>query len=141
MDSLLIDPASLPVRRWLMAISLRTKVGGLTLNDLEARRIERHLQRLEPYLGTWPDPVVTLHLAPRPDPPGVTARIRARDGHLGGHLVSSVSGETADRAVHGALAQLLRQVERQSARPRRTGPALSEAFTSVPRDVQLGLPD
>ena len=124
-----------------MAISLRTKVKGLTLNDLEARRIERHLQRLEPYLESWPDPVVTLHLTPRPDPPGVTARIQARAGHLGGHLVSTKAGETADQAVHGALAQLLRQVERQSARPRRAGPALSEEFTSVPRDIQLGLPD
>jgi hypothetical protein len=124
-----------------MAISLRTKIRGLTLNDLEARRIERHHQRLEPYLGTWPDPVVTLQLTPRPDPPVVTARIRARAGHLGGHLVSSESGETADQAVHDALAQLLRQLERKSARPRRAGPALSEAFTAVPRDVQLGLPD
>ena len=29
----------------------------------------------------------------------------------------------------------------QGARPGRTGPALSEAITSVPRDVQLGSPD
>ncbi|MCC6178350.1 MAG: hypothetical protein IT305_23850 [Chloroflexi bacterium] len=79
--------------------------------------------------------------APQPNPSGVTAQIRARAGHLVGHLVSSESGDTTDQAVHRALTQLLRQLERRSARPRGAGPAPSEAFTSVPQRVQPRLPD
>lgn len=118
-----------------MAIRLRTRVLGLTLNDLEVRRIERHLQRLEPHLEKWPDPIVTLNLKPRPGPSGVTARLRARAGHLGGHLVSTESGDTADQAVISAMNQLLRQLERASARPRSTESGASDAFKSVSQDM------
>ncbi len=98
-----------------MAVKLRTKVEGVVLNDLETRRIDRHLERLEQRLAEWPEPIVTLFLAQRPDPPGITARARVRLGHLGGHLVGRESAETADQAVRNALEQITRQLERRSA--------------------------
>ena len=49
-----------------MTLTTRTKLKDLTLNDLEARRIQRHLEGLNRRLAGWPDPVVTLQLARRP---------------------------------------------------------------------------
>jgi hypothetical protein len=103
------------LRGSLMTFKLRLKIDGLTLNDLEVRRIQRHLRRLDDRLTTWADPHVTVSIVPRPAPPGVTVRIRVQSGHLGDHLIGSESSDTADQAVHGALAQILRQLERQHA--------------------------
>lgn len=98
-----------------MSLKLRSKVEGLALNDLETRRIRRHLDRLANRLANWSDPIVTLLLWPREGPPGVTARVRVRFGHLGGHLVSQESGDSADQAARGALEQVIRQLERHLA--------------------------
>ena len=101
-----------------MAFKLRLKIDGLNLNDLEIRRIRRHLERLGDRLTRWSDPMVAVVLGSRPNPPGVTARIRLRAGHLGEHLIGNQSSDTADEAVQGALSQILRQLERQDANQR-----------------------
>ncbi|HLH21133.1 MAG TPA: hypothetical protein VK066_01320 [Chloroflexota bacterium] len=101
-----------------MVATTRIKIRGLALNDLEARRIERQLRALGQRLESAPDPLITLLL----DRPGgrtdVSARLRVRLGHLGGHLVSRETGTTADQAVRGAVARISRQLERQRANQR-----------------------
>lgn len=98
-----------------MTLTTRTKLKDLTLNDLEARRIQRHLEGLNRRLAGWPDPVVTLQLARRPAPGRVEARLRVRLGHLGGHLVAREAAGTADHAVRGAVEQVERQLARERA--------------------------
>jgi ribosome-associated translation inhibitor RaiA len=98
-----------------MALTTRTKLRDLTLNDLEARRIRRHLQGLNRRLAGWPDPVVTLQLAGRSAPRAVEARLRVRLGHLGGHLVALEAAGTADHAVRQAVEQVERQLARERA--------------------------
>jgi ribosome-associated translation inhibitor RaiA len=102
-----------------MALTTRTKRTDVSLNDLEARRIQRHVQDLERRLAGWPDPVATLQLAGRPAPRGVEARLRVRLGHLGGHLVARETAETADHAVRQVVEQVVRQLARERARRNR----------------------
>src|SRR3954452_1126059 len=112
MDAILTDTTTSALRKSHMtfAFTLRLKIDGLTLNEMEVRRIQRHLRRLDNRLTMWTDPHVTISIAPRLAPPGVTTRIRVQAGHLGDHLIGSESSDTADQAVHGALAQILRQL-------------------------------
>ena len=105
-----------------MAMKLRSRLQGVTLNELEARRIERQLRRLDSHLEGWPEPIATLLLSQDPTRPQVAARLRVRLGHLGGHLVGRDLADTADQAVKGALAAVMRQLERRRApgRPQRS---------------------
>jgi len=99
-------------------LTTRTILRDYTLNDLEARRVQRHLDKLGSRLAGWPDPVATLLLTGDPERQRVNARLRVRLGHLGGHLVGRDVAETADHAVRLVTEQIGRQFERQIARPK-----------------------
>jgi ribosome-associated translation inhibitor RaiA len=99
-------------------LTTRTILRDYTLNDLEAHRVQRHLDKLGSRLAGWPDPVATLLLTGDTARQQVGARLRVRLGHLGGHLVSRGSAETADHAVRLVTEQIERQFERQTARPK-----------------------
>jgi len=99
-------------------LTIRTILRDYTLNDLEARRIQRQLDQLGSRLTGWPDPVATLMLTGDTARQQVSARLRVRLGHLGGHLVGRDVAETADHAVRLVTEQIERQFERQTARPK-----------------------
>ncbi len=99
-----------------MDLITRTTVRDYSLNDLEARRIQRRLAALRRRLAGRPDPIATLLLTGDARRHRVSARLRVRLGHLGGHLVGRKSGETADHAVRLASEQIERQFRRITGR-------------------------
>lgn len=101
-----------------MDVITRTTVRNYPLNDLEARRIQRRLGTLSRRLAGRPDPIAMLLLIGDAQRNRVSARLRVRLGHLGGHLVGRKSGETADHAVRLASEQIERQFRRMTARRR-----------------------
>ena len=101
-----------------MTLQTRVQVRGFVLNDVEERRIQRHLRLLGRRLVSSPDPVAVLILYWHPDQRQVKARMRVRLGHLGGHLVSRTTAETTDYAARLAIEDVKRQVERHMARLR-----------------------
>ena len=101
-----------------MALTVQMTVNGTTLNALEERRIQRRLDHLSRRLRDWPDPVVLLNLNWHADARQAEARLRLRFGHLGPHLISVRTAETADKAVRLAAAGMVRQLEREAANRR-----------------------
>jgi ribosome-associated translation inhibitor RaiA len=99
-----------------MDLITRTTVRDYSLNDLEARRIRRRLVALGRRLANRPDPIATLLLTGDARRNRVSARLRVRLGHLGGHLVGRKTGETADHAVRLASEQIERQFRRITGR-------------------------
>ncbi|TAK35790.1 MAG: hypothetical protein EPO21_05050 [Chloroflexota bacterium] len=95
-----------------MALEVRLRVRNFVLNDIEARRIQRHLRSLGRRLAGWPDPRATLTISWHQEQRRMEARLRIRLGHLGPHLISRRSAETADHAVRLTIEDVKRQVER-----------------------------
>jgi hypothetical protein len=101
-----------------MALTTEVTVNGTALNALEERRIRRRLDHLGRRLQDWPDPVALLNVEWHADARQAEARLRLRLGHLGPHLISVRTAETADKAVRLATQGVTRQLEREAANRR-----------------------
>jgi hypothetical protein len=98
-----------------MALTTEMTVSGTALNPLEERRIQRRLDHLGRRLQDWPDPIALLNVEWHADARQAEARLRVRLGHLGPHLISVRTAETADKAVRLAAQGVVRQLEREAA--------------------------
>lgn len=98
-----------------MALRTTMNLGGLTLTEVEERRIRRHLQALARRLSHHPEPTATIVIRPHPGQRQTQADVRVQLGPLGPHLVSHQSAQTPDRAVGLAISDIERQLERRHA--------------------------
>jgi aminoglycoside phosphotransferase family enzyme len=80
--------------------------------------IARHLAGLERRLVHFSEPLAELVVQPHPAPRQVEAALRVQLGSLGPHVVSHQQGETLDRAVRLAVADVERELERHLGKPR-----------------------
>jgi ribosome-associated translation inhibitor RaiA len=88
---------------------------GVSLSAADERRLQHQLDGLERRLVHHPEPTAVLVLTGHGRQRRVEAELRVQLGPLGGHLISHQQAETVDRAVHLAIADVERQLERQHA--------------------------
>lgn len=96
-------------------LTTRVEPRGFELSSLEEARIRRQLDGLARRLARRPDPTATLVLTALPARREIEANLRVQLGPLGGHLVSRVRANTADRAARLAVEDVERQLERRQA--------------------------
>jgi ribosome-associated translation inhibitor RaiA len=101
-----------------MALTTVFTLRDVSLNDAEKQRIERQLKRLERRLGHYPEPVAEVTLIEHVAARRFEVDLRVQLGPLGSHLISHQSAETVDRAVHLAVEDVERELERQIAKQR-----------------------
>ncbi len=101
-----------------MGLTTRLNLRDLTLSSLDEQRIHRQIDSLGRRLVHYPDPVVDLTLLEYPSPRRYGADLRVQLGPLGTHLISHQAAETVDRAVHLAVRDVQRQLERHQAKQR-----------------------
>jgi len=98
---------------------IRTRGGGFS--DIEERRIQHHLDRLERHLIHHPEPTAVLAFTRYAAKGRVGLHLRVQLGPLGQHLISRQSAETADQVMRLAVDDIERQLERQHAQQRGEG--------------------
>jgi hypothetical protein len=98
-----------------MVTEPRIQVRDFALNAIEEKQIQRLLEQLQRRMEPYGEPVIKLVLDWHPDQRLVRTRMRVQLGHLGPHLTSAQSAETADRSVRQAVATIERQFERRLA--------------------------
>ena len=102
-----------------MPLNTRIETINLSPTDPERRRIDRQMRGLARRLAHYPESqavaVLTEHVGQRQ----IEVDLRVQLGPLGSHLVSHQLAETADRAVHLAIEDVERQLERHNASLRR----------------------
>ncbi len=101
-----------------MALTTRLNLRDLALSSIDEQRIHRQIDTLGRRLMHYPDPVVDLTLLEFPAPRRYSVDLRVQLGPLGSHLISHQSAETVDRAVHLAVRDVERQLERHQAKQR-----------------------
>jgi ribosome-associated translation inhibitor RaiA len=87
----------------------------VALSATDERRLQRQLAGLERRLLHHPAPTAVLVLTGHQRQRQVEAELRVQLGPLGGHLISHQQAETVNQAVHRAVADIERQLERQHA--------------------------
>ena len=98
-----------------MTMVRRIQTHAISLAEVENRRIQHHLDRLERRLQRYPEPIATLVVTAQQSGRRITADLRVQLGHLGEHLISHEHSDTADSAVRLATEDIERQVERLQA--------------------------
>jgi ribosome-associated translation inhibitor RaiA len=100
-----------------MTVPLETivRTQGLSLTQVQERRVQHQFDALQRRLVHHPEPTAVLVLTGHKNQRQVQADLRVEMGPLGGHLISHQQAETVDRAVHLAIADVERQLERQHA--------------------------
>jgi ribosome-associated translation inhibitor RaiA len=101
-----------------MPLNLVFELGKVALSAAEEDRVRHQLQTLERRLAHFPNPTAELALEAHPAQRRMEVKLRVRLGPLGGHLISQQAAETVDRAVHLAVEDLERQLERRLAQQR-----------------------
>jgi ribosome-associated translation inhibitor RaiA len=96
-----------------MTSSIQLEVQGLTLSDVDQRRLRAHLRSLERRLKNRPAPAAVLVLHQHADQRRVEADLRIELGPLGPTLVSHQAAETPDLAIRRAVEDIERELERQ----------------------------
>ena len=101
-----------------MTLSTRLDLEGLSLAEVDQRRIRAHLLSLERRLRDRPEPSASLTLRQHTDQRLVAADLRVELGPLGPTLVSHQSAETPNQAARRAVEDVERQLERRVAEQR-----------------------
>lgn len=90
---------------------INLQVRGLTLNDLEVRRIERQIRRLARRLDNQrSQPSFDLRLIQHANRPEVEAQLRLQEEHLGPRHAADATASTADKSVRLAVSRIERQL-------------------------------
>jgi ribosome-associated translation inhibitor RaiA len=96
-----------------MALEIKMTLNGLTLTELQERRIRRHLARLDRhYLARRPEPKAALVFRRHESQRRIELNMQVQLGPLGGHVVSHQTAETPEHAVRLAVDDIERQLER-----------------------------
>lgn len=106
---------------------------GIELTEAEDRRIQHQLEVLERRLEHHPEPSASLRLTGHPAQRQVEADLRVQLSPLGPHLVSRRAAETVDRALHLAVEDVERQLERRHAK-QRGEPSFGVVSRRLPRE-------
>lgn len=96
-----------------MALEIKMTLNGLTLTEVQERRIRRHLARLDRhYLARRPEPKAALVFRHHEAQRRIELNMQVQLGPLGGHVVSHQTAETPEHAVRLAVDDIERQLER-----------------------------
>lgn len=98
-----------------MTVQTTIELGNTLLNQIEKDRLQRQLGALERRLAHYPESSIDATFEAHPAHRQVEVKLQVRLGRLGAHLISRRSAETADRAVHLAVEDVERQLERHLA--------------------------
>jgi hypothetical protein len=98
-----------------MPLERKIHTRGLTLTDVDARRIAHRLDALERRLARHPAPVADLVLTAHPMQRQVAADLRVRLTPLGSHVISHQAAATTDQAVRLAVVDVERELARRHA--------------------------
>lgn len=101
-----------------MALETIIRTSGVSLSSSDERRVQHRLDALERRLIHHPDPKASLMLTRHREQRQVEVDLRVELGPLGSHLISHQGAETVDRAVHLAIEDVERQLERKHAAQR-----------------------
>jgi hypothetical protein len=96
-----------------MTLSIQVDLQGLSLPNVDQRRMRAHLRSLERRLKNRPEPAAVLVLRQHVDQRRVIADLRIELGPLGPTLVSHRAAETPDVAIRHAVEDIERELERQ----------------------------
>jgi hypothetical protein len=95
-----------------MPLSVQLDLQGLTLPDVDQRRMRSHLRSLERRLKNRPEPAAVLVLRQHAGQRRVTSDLRVQLGPLGPTLISHQAAETPDLAIKRAVEDVERELER-----------------------------
>lgn len=101
-----------------MPLQTIIRTSGVSLSSSDEWQVHHQLDALERRLIHHPDPKASLMLTRHRDQRQVEVDLRVELGPLGSHLISHQGAETVDRAVHLAIKDVERQLERRHAAQR-----------------------
>jgi ribosome-associated translation inhibitor RaiA len=109
-----------------MALETAISIRGVSLPFSQERRIYHELEAIGRRLIHHSEPKASVMLIRHADQRQIDVDLRVQLGSLGSHLVSHQAGETIDLAIHLAVEDVERQLERRHASQR------GDAAFSVP---------